>query len=828
MEVDPPVGIFLHEHLERRTPLATSAPPQRSQHQNLIAHAPALPVALAAWGGVWLGFGASYLPVVPLAVLVALPFSVRRKWGPVVAVGALGLLLVAVGEGVVKPDAVVAEGLPVTAVVRPLEPPRAGRFSWSVPVAVVSLRQGGQVMAPPWPRRVLLSLPEPEVPFPAARTLRVRGYLRPVVGFANRPRESSRGRSAWENRLTVKSRRLVAVITAPSRIERASAALRAKVLGALEAVEEGRADGRESPGLILTRALVLGERGQVPASWRRGLERQGLAHLLAVSGLHVGLMAVLAWLLGSLLTPRRWRHLRWPRLGAPMVAVASYLLLVGPRPSLLRASTMALLALLAQALRRPPSGGNALALFVLVALAGRPSLVHDLGFCLSVGATGALVWGAPRLEAAWSDAAGLPGGTGGWRGAVRRSLAATTTAQLGTLPWALPAFHLLVPTAPLSNLMALPWAVVMLAAGVSWCGVACLHPATAASLLPLLDGLAAPVPALAAWRPGGWGALPWSTTLPGVPEGVLGIALALALAAVLLRPRRGVPLLLLALTVGWCGVPEAGEGPELLLLDVGQGDAVLIKDGDRAILVDGGGDFAGRALVPALAAEGIWRLDGMVVSHPDRDHCGGLRVLADFFPVRKVYSAVFSWDEGSECGQWLTAARRRGQHRPLVPGDHLAVGRWRLEILHPPPSGVLESRGKDPKGNDRSLVFVATAPGGRRVLLTGDIEAVAERRLLSDPEALACDVLKVAHHGSQTSSTARFLAAARPRLALLSSGRDNPYHHPSPKVVRRLERAGVHVLRTDHHGRVRLLFREDGTMVTTTIALPGKDGARVD
>ncbi len=297
---------------------------------------------------------------------------------------------------------------------------------------------------------------------------------------------------------------------------------------------------------------------------------------------------------------------------------------------------------------------------------------------------------------------------------------------------------------------------------------------------------------------------------------------------VLLRPRRGVPLLLLALTVGWCGVPDAGEGPELLLLDVGQGDAVLIKDGERVLLVDGGGDFAGRALVPALAAEGIWRLDGMVVSHPDRDHCGGLRVLAEFFPVRKVYSAVFPWDEGSECGQWLTAARRRGQHHPLVPGDHLAVGRWRLEILHPPPSGDLESRRKDRKENDRSLVLVATAPGGRRVLLTGDIEAAAERRLLGNPEVLACDVLKVAHHGSQTSSTAPFLAAARPRLALVSSGRDNPYHHPSSKVVRRLERAGIRILRTDYHGRVRLTFRQDGAMVFSTTAIPAVDGQRVD
>jgi competence protein ComEC len=547
------------------------------------------------------------------------------------------------------------------------------------------------------------------------------------------------------------------------------------------------------------------------------LERWGLVHLLAVSGLHVGLVAVLAWLLGSFCLPRRWRPWRLTRLVPPAVAVLGYLLLVGPRPSLLRASAMALLALGALVLRRPPSAGNALALFVLVGLLLRPVLVEDLGFALSVGATAALVWGTPRFVAAWSSRA--PGGPGrGWPGGVR-ALAATTAAQLGTWPWALPAFHLMVPAAPLANLLAVPWAAVMLAAAMLWCALALAAPPVAAALVPALDLLAAPVPLLADLPPLGWEALPWGGGLAAVAPVPVAWLFSLAAGCALLHPRRGLPCLLLALAVGWCHpVARPQAVPELRLLDVGQGDALLLRDGERAVLIDGGSEFPGRALLPVLLAAGVDRLDGMLLTHPDRDHCGGLTVLADLLPVAWVFAAT----EGAEgeCGGWLAGLRDRQRLTVLTPGDTLPVGRWQLEVLHPPAG----SGGGD---NDRSLVLSATVPGGRRVLLTGDIEAVAERQILQGAAPVASDVLKVAHHGSKTSSIPAFLDAVAPRMALLSAGRGNPYHHPAPPILRRLERRGVRVLRTDLHGQVILRFFEDGRMVLWTAAAPGAQGERV-
>ncbi|RMH18317.1 MAG: MBL fold metallo-hydrolase [Acidobacteria bacterium] len=245
------------------------------------------------------------------------------------------------------------------------------------------------------------------------------------------------------------------------------------------------------------------------------------------------------------------------------------------------------------------------------------------------------------------------------------------------------------------------------------------------------------------------------------------------------------------------------------MLDVGQGEALLLRDGRRAILVDGGGwpqgDLGSRVLVPALAARGVRRLDALVMTHPDRDHCRGLVDLVRQLPVAEVWSSP-GWTP--PCAVELISAPGP-RWRPLWAGDERRLGRWRLAVLHPPPAASRRRHGGD---NDRSLVLAASVHG-RRVLLTGDLEAAGERRLLrASREALAADVLKVAHHGSKTSSTAAFLRAVAPRLALISAGRHNPYGHPAAPVLARLEGAGIRVLRTDRGGAVELTIPAGGPL----------------
>ena len=239
--------------------------------------------------------------------------------------------------------------------------------------------------------------------------------------------------------------------------------------------------------------------------------------------------------------------------------------------------------------------------------------------------------------------------------------------------------------------------------------------------------------------------------------------------------------------------------------DVRRNTAAYFRD-----LVNLCADLGGRVLLPALLGEGVHRLDALVMTHPDRDHCGGLVDIAAYLTVREVWSAP-GWEPQGCAGRLLSLPGVR--HRFLSRGQRLKLGRWRLAVLHPEPEGHRAT-------NERSLVLLA-AVHGRRALLTGDIERQSEHELADccSPE-LRTDVLKVAHHGSRTSSTPTFLEAATPRLALISAGVRNVYHHPSPEVVTRLQEGGARVLRTDRSGEILLSFGADGKIRITTPGAP--------
>jgi competence protein ComEC len=485
-------------------------------------------------------------------------------------------------------------------------------------------------------------------------------------------------------------------------------------------------------------------------------------------------------------------------LAAAGAAACAYLLLVGPRPSLVRASLMVLLATAALAARRSPSTGNALAVAAACIVLGRPRLVADLGFQLTVAATAGIVFLAPRLARSWLSARRPPPR---W---LAGSLAATVAAQLASLPWALPRLHLLSLASPILNLVAVPWTALALVASLGWTALAALSPPAGAAVLPLLDALAAPFGWPALGSPQCWGTVAAAAPVPAV------VALALLLIAGATRPRRRWPLLLPALLAGVLVVrgvpPPPTAAVEVVLFDVGQGESILLRDGDRTALVDGGGwrhgDFGGRVLLPALLAEGVRRLDAMVLSHPDSDHCRGLVDLASYLPVAEVWTPP-GW-RGDPCADALTATPGAVE-RQLVAGDRLRLGRWRLAVLHPPAG---EGRGR----NERSLVILAAAEG-RRLLLTGDIGVATERLLTHAAGAsLAADLLKLAHHGSGGSNGPALLAAVRPRLALVSAGPGNVYGHPAAVVVARLDRARVPLLRTDRHGLVRLTWQRGGAL----------------
>ncbi len=760
-------------------------------------HAPVFLPSLALAFGAAASFQLSTISLplwIALAVLSLVPgIALRRPAGICVAAFSVGVIVAAVRHGL-PGDALAPYDLdrPVEAVVRV-----AGHWTpdvtdspedepgWSSWAELERLRQDGLETSPDV--EVLLHIPGAEPPPPFGSSLQVRAYLARSPGFANR-----RPVPAGPWRIRVKSRTLMSVESPPGPVARLSSQLRTRVERAFQAA------GPDTSGKALTRALVLGDASAFPMEWKRGLRVTGLYHLLSVSGVHVALVAGAVGLLAGWLP-------RPVRLLLMLLSIALYLMLVGPLPALVRSAVMGFLAVAALFLERRPGAVNALGWAVILLVLERPDVVLSVSFQLTVAATAGLLVVAPLLIQRWSR---LPS----WLAAPTAAtapIAASVGAQLLTIPWTLPRFHLLAPLAPVFNLVAVPWTGLALGASLIWTLVALISPDAASTLLPVLDILAAPFSWPARTGPAAWLPVPLDLAWPAA------CLLTLLLGLILFAPRR--PLLAAFLGAGGIAVlliwsSPRNRGVELAMLDVGQGDSILLRDGDRAVLVDGGGwrtgDLGGRVLLPALLAEGVRHLDAVVMTHPDRDHCGGLVDIAAYLPIDEVWMGPGWGDEG--CAGQL--AKLPGSRvRLLWAGKEASLGRWRFRVLHPPED---EGRGT----NERSLVIRAEALG-RSVLLTGDVESWSEMRLLSCCEAeIQTDLLKVAHHGSRTSSTGSFLDAASPRLALISAGVDNFYRHPSPTILDRLAERNVRVLRTDRDGMILVRIGDDGRV---RVELPG-------
>ena len=660
---------------------------------------------------------------------------------------------------------------------------------WTARVDVHAVEQAGRTVA--GPEHAWLRLRGEGSP-PAERRLRVRGYFsrRPAYRNLNRSRPGDWG-------LNVKSLGLIEPMGGvPAWGLRVAANFRQRLLRPL--------DETSGPGALLARALVFGDARRVPPEWRTGLRRAGLSHLLAVSGLHVGLLLGGFWWLSGALPGRV------AAVGAVAVLLF-YGCLVGPRPSLLRASVMALLVILSLSVERPPQALNSLSAALLVILAFDPPAAFDLGFQLSFLATAGILVLAPRLLRWWrrSAFAGKVRPTMVGQEALMVGLAATIAAQLATLPVTAFEIGLLTPFSPLLNLAFVPLTAVTLGVSLAWVGLAftasvpvlgeILGPG-ARLLQALLDLLTLPFASLAHLPAGSWLALPLSV------DPVAALVLAIWLGVLVSGFRRafwGVALVLVCTPA----LPE--DEPSLAMLDVGQGEAILLRSGERGpvILVDGGGyrrgNFAEAALLQALAAEGVRRIDLAILSHGDSDHCRGLLELTYYLRIERLWAVPVELRDG--CGRAL--ADRLGRRvRGVVQGEGGQFGAWSLEVLHPPPD-------RADGGNSASMVVRACVDRSC-ALLTGDVDLAGERELVAGARLygipLRSDVLKVAHHGSRTSTGPGLLAAVRPRLGIVSAGRRNPYGHPSPEVVSRMQDRGVRVLRTDLHGRIEVRFRRDG------------------
>ncbi len=538
----------------------------------------------------------------------------------------------------------------------------------------------------------------------------------------------------------------------------------------------------------LLRALATGDRSQLPEELPALLRATGTSHLLAISGLHLGLVAgLLGWLgtrLARALLRWRGRSHAWV-VGALCMALGAlaYGQLAGWPVSAVRACWMLLGVGAALALGRGRDPRQLLGLAAFATVLGEPAMAATASWQLSFGALLGLVLLTPRLVRA------LPPDLCWPLDRAARGAAATIAATLGTLPAAAWWFQELALYAVPANLVALPL-VGMVATPGALLSVA----------LPGLAGeLAAAVACGALDLALGWLGLMRGPTLhPAV--GPLG---ALALVALPLLARRPVLGSLVALVVlGLRLRPRAWL--VISFLAVGQGNAALVEWPDgRRWLVDGGPDR--QAVLHHLRRRGVRRLDVVAATHGHPDHIGGLAAVVEELEVDALWSPRPARPDEEDLTALLGAARARGVE-PSFPGDPA------IPALHPL-DGWAPRR---PSANEESLVLLL-AHGLHSILLTGDIEGQGEAALL--PSLGPVDVLGVPHHGSRSSSTDAFVQRLRPRVAVLSCGRDNRFGHPHPTVLGRYRAVDSLPLRTDLHGTVEI--RSDGLELEARSWLPG-------
>lgn len=555
----------------------------------------------------------------------------------------------------------------------------------------------------------------------------------------------------------------------------------------------------------LAASLLLAQRDALDRQVRDRFARAGLSHLLAISGLHVGLVCGMLLLMGSLLRFGR----RWAAVLAAAGTVG-YVLMLGAPHSASRAALQLVLLLAATMLQRPTRPEALVAAAALVLLALEPGALLSPGFQLSfAGVAGLLALRPPLVRLLGRE----PGGTAGpirrWLGdAVATSLAAT----LATAPIVAWHFGQVAPIGVVANLVAIPLlslalpalALALLTGGL-WPGAGAFLAGPGTLALAALDRVAAAAAAV----PGAAMAVHGSTALLLTAAVGAGYVVSRRLGRV--RPSvRGAAWVAVGVVVlAAATVRPPGDLVEIHIIDVGQGDAIAVRSpAGRWILVDAGiigrtFDAGEQRVVPYLSRLGVRRIEGLVLTHPHADHTGGAPAVIRGLRPRWV------GDPGSPApsAQYLGVLRvAHGAGTPWVgfrQGHTLIMDGVHVEFMHPERVGMLEN---DP--NDLSVV-IRVAYGEFSVLLTGDATALVEERLVRwYGAALASDAVKVGHHGSITSTTPPFLAVAGPGYALISAGRGNRYGHPHPAVVDRLQSAGARIFRTDRHGSI--VLRADG------------------
>jgi competence protein ComEC len=563
-------------------------------------------------------------------------------------------------------------------------------------------------------------------------------------------------------------------------------------------------------------AVLIGDRSGLPDETRNALQAAGTYHVIAISGGNIAILAAAACGLFALVGIRG-------RAGAllTIVVLIAFATVVTSGPSVWRATLMAIAYFASRLVDQRTPVWQATAVAAAAILVLQPLDLSDPGFLMTFGATTALIEGARR------GAVLLPAGlrsktfSVGPRSKTRPAsvgvfswIVATLVGSLAVeavlLPVSASAFSRVTSAGLILNLVAIPaMGVVQIAAmvvtamsdssaiayGAGWAAhVAASALVSSADLVTIAPWLAARVPPPSAWL-----------------VLVYYVALLIALAGRGRFRAAGTAVYIAALVVIVSGADLTRDRSHkahltFTVFDVGQAESMLLEAGDFRLLVDTGGtpfgggiDIGRRVLAPALWARDIRSLDALLVTHGDPDHIGGAVAVADDFRPRQIWEGI-RLPRHVPTQEWLReAARLRIPVSPLREGDAFRENGVQLRVLHPPAPDWERRRVR----NDDS-VAIEVVYGDVAILLTGDIGAEIERAIAPRLTPARVRILKIAHHGSRTSSSSVLLDSWRPQFAVISCGRGNRFGHPAPEVMERLNAIGATVLRTDRDGQITI------------------------
>ena len=525
-------------------------------------------------------------------------------------------------------------------------------------------------------------------------------------------------------------------------------------------------------GVVCGRSAEL--RAQPAGDW---FSVTGTAHLIAVSGSH---LAIVGFVIESAL--QKTRLSRGLQRGLLVLALAAYAVFTGASPSAVRACCMVAATLVANGAGRRRHGLSALFVTMAIFVLLRPTVLFEMGFQLSCASVFAILCFCPYATYALVEL-GVPSG-------VASILSVTLCSQLATLPVTIPAFGTFSLIAPIANAVIGPVISVLLASSVV------LAPC---SLVPLLSHGALVVPMIVArcalFFEQLFAAVPGaSVSVP--PDTVWIYVVPVALAALLVwwpRPRArpmavGLLCLMLAAVVPYVYWDQYAP-PSATVLDVGQADAILVRQGGAVALVDCGLD---ERVVSALVRNNVHHIDAVFVTHWDEDHWGGLPDVLDQFSVGTIAVAANALEDAP-----AELLNRPGvTYRQVARGDAIDIGAFRARVMWPFDT-------VDGEGNEDSLVLLLSYVQGcqsLRMLLTGDAELDQEREFVQEVGDI--DVLKLGHHGSKVSVDLDLLETLKPELSIASAGEGNRYGHPSDACIDAVKEAGGAFACTIEHGDI--------------------------